>query len=1489
MGIGRSRIVRHLSARASQRRIPVYEVHHRSVEGIPFKPFIHAIRNILRDHDPGAVLLKKYRSGLENLIPEVFEKSPEAEKAAEAEAPLEGAAGPALVADTFEAEMVRIFDAITQLLLEVTARKPLLLVVHDLHWSDQSTIELLKYIGRNLRLRNSRPMQNSDQPLSEAPSGPEVDGFENEEWRTLARQSARVAGYLGGWASGADESGAQRTGFPPARLMIVANYGGFSEPDHYLERSILDLGGEPFAFHCHLQALRAEDAERFIVASTEGVEIDGQSLEVRADAVEAIYERSEGFPTFAQELLRALYWNAKQLNGTPPAVWTRDKVDRLLGDAVASSATSVEVEERDPVGVEKREGTGVAVLPPPPEVPLSPIGPRHAILRVRLAKLAATEREVLCVLAVAKRPVSAELIDRVLSGAGTGSSAEALRVLRERGIVEEKTSQWDGPEHPSDSNSDSHTDSGTASGDRTDGASGATYFFRLWDYTRVVEADLDPDRARTLHQRLGEQFLSTLDGSDERAFEVYYHLYRGAEPRSALEPGLRAAERFRRSYALVKARGVYQRLAGILAQDDDLLQRLQILEEIARLSAALRETDVAEEVLRQAESEGASVLSAERRAELLFLEADALAVSDPARGLKILNRIPRLLGDENSRSGARLQLATARLRLRRQDVKRAINFCLKGIGISQKVGSLPELGELYRTLATAFYRKGDYTHAVDNYLRALDAFESLDLKDQSVDTLDDLGRVYLERGHYFRAARYLYKSLEIRRRLHDVQGLCRSYDQLALVYLRSGDDLRTIENLNRTLVLKERIGDFQGLNPTLSTLGELYQRLGNYDLSLFYFNWEVENSQRLGDTDGLVEAFCSLGRAYFEIGDLRQATSYAKQVSILSTEFSLKAQEADGRLLEAHLKGLERDWAGAEKDLKFAVEVHGRLGQRRREAGALLDTAELKLERELHDESLKFASKGQIIADEVKALDLQVWALTLKGDIHRFLKGGNVEKATEFLQKAVDLAQDVSDAGILFRLFYSFAKLCHSERDFAEAANYYARAELILKKVSDGLSDDLAARFNEDSRRKVFFDDLARFRKDSHGRTQGGVQASLPPAIRERTASVVDFKDLSSRMLRVHGALNKLHFHDHVLGEALELTGADRGFILRVQHRQYLPAAFRGFGKNPAQHPEYMAAGHVAQETIRKGRTILTSGNAGAEVAGEWNRRLQIGGLVHRSILSVPFMTDDRIFGAVYLDKPVSLEAFSARDRLLVEIFSQHCAVALDNRREFETMTREPLTGLYTPSYFVDRLREAYRFFNLHGKAFALLAFYVPTLEEVVSDERDQLGGRLSQELAEVLPPGVAVCWGSPILTVLLEEGDAPLSERYAEAAGRRLRRVLSEEVPSVVIPVEGHYQQGADIYFEARRRLMPQEFDQRVVSEVRAIFAQDVTLRDAKKILERYKIESTLQKTSGNITHAARELGIHRPQLSNLLKKHDLKRERFEQSLEADEESTTE
>ncbi len=68
-----------------------------------------------------------------------------------------------------------------------------------------------------------------------------------------------------------------------------------------------------------------------------------------------------------------------------------------------------------------------------------------------------------------------------------------------------------------------------------------------------------------------------------------------------------------------------------------------------------------------------------------------------------------------------------------------------------------------------------------------------------------------------------------------------------------------------------------------------------------------------------------------------------------------------------------------------------------------------------------------------------------------------------------------------------------------------------------------------------------------------------------------------------------------------------------------------------------------------------------------------------------------------------------------------------------------------------------------------------------------------------------------------------------------------------------------------------------RVQGEISSLISGDLSLKEAKTALEKRYITAELLKSRGNITRAAESLGVHRPQLSNLIKKYEVRREEFE------------
>jgi DNA-binding CsgD family transcriptional regulator/tetratricopeptide (TPR) repeat protein len=133
-------------------------------------------------------------------------------------------------------EKRRLFEALTGLFLRQSQAGPLMLVVEDLHWSDEASLEFLLYLAR----------RTADHPI-------------------LLLLSHRIA-EAGGW----------------------------------LVELLAGLDREPSAQEIRLDPLTRAEAAQLLKA------ILGQTQELSAEFVEAIYRLSEGNPFFAEEICTSL-------------------------------------------------------------------------------------------------------------------------------------------------------------------------------------------------------------------------------------------------------------------------------------------------------------------------------------------------------------------------------------------------------------------------------------------------------------------------------------------------------------------------------------------------------------------------------------------------------------------------------------------------------------------------------------------------------------------------------------------------------------------------------------------------------------------------------------------------------------------------------------------------------------------------------------------------------------------------------------------------------------------------------------------------------------------------------------------------------------------------------------------------------------------------------------------------------------------------------
>jgi DNA-binding SARP family transcriptional activator len=129
-GIGKTRLVGELASRTQHRRIEVLVGRGREGEDVlPFAPWIEAVRPALTVELLGR-LAPVTRLDLARLFPEVADVPSPPPSGIED--------GP------------RIFEAVAHVLRQTAAGHPLVIVLEDLHWCDDMTVRLLKFLPRRL-------------------------------------------------------------------------------------------------------------------------------------------------------------------------------------------------------------------------------------------------------------------------------------------------------------------------------------------------------------------------------------------------------------------------------------------------------------------------------------------------------------------------------------------------------------------------------------------------------------------------------------------------------------------------------------------------------------------------------------------------------------------------------------------------------------------------------------------------------------------------------------------------------------------------------------------------------------------------------------------------------------------------------------------------------------------------------------------------------------------------------------------------------------------------------------------------------------------------------------------------------------------------------------------------------------------------------------------------------------------------------------------
>lgn len=166
----------------------------------------------------------------------------------------------------------------------------------------------------------------------------------------------------------------------------------------------------------------------------------------------------------------------------------------------------------------------------------------------------------------------------------------------------------------------------------------------------------------------------------------------------------------------------------------------------------------------------------------------------------------------------------------KSNYKRAIDLYDTVIAINKNTGNSLKLAGAIRSRATVFIDKGSYKIALEETLKAMKMFDTIQEEPwQDADTKKQLGSIEHLRGNYSNAIDHYRAALEMYIELGDNVWQCRTYCDMGKSYLAMGSYGEAEEYLKKSLLLSKELNISDMEVNSLLQLGILSKKSSDYD------------------------------------------------------------------------------------------------------------------------------------------------------------------------------------------------------------------------------------------------------------------------------------------------------------------------------------------------------------------------------------------------------------------------------------------------------------------------------------------------------------------------------------------------------------------------------------------------------------------------------------------------------------------------------------
>lgn len=291
----------------------------------------------------------------------------------------------------------------------------------------------------------------------------------------------------------------------------------------------------------------------------------------------------------------------------------------------------------------------------------------------------------------------------------------------------------------------------------------------------------------------------------------------------------------------------------------------------------------------------------------------------------------------------------------------------RAIEVAQRVEDMAGAVTLSLLLARLLQRQSDFRLAINQYRQTIRLAAQIGDQYTKARACSNLGFLYSELGHWWRAEIVCCHALAVFERLNSNHGRAHTENHLGILYIwqRRWDLAR--QHLEQACVIWQEMGDDHGLLYGLSNLASMYDDMECPDQALSYLEKALPLAQLTGEEVQVANIYLNMGIAFRLKCEFDKAEAYIWQAEAIYRRFSNLIGLAQVHVNLGIVCLAEQKWPGAKSHLKSALQIWSNL---RNEYGKITVLIYL-VEYELARRNLRKAARQLAVVERIINLSNQ--------------------------------------------------------------------------------------------------------------------------------------------------------------------------------------------------------------------------------------------------------------------------------------------------------------------------------------------------------------------------------------------------------------------------------------------------------------------------------------------------------------------------------------